>query len=244
MKFCFNNSYQQSFVGYQLSTIESGSNELHQIDYSGIPDTVRSSMMNSGTEQIIYRDKDGTYVMCMRRLTVSSPRDGRQWYINFAVTAREKEFDQFSRFAAKCLQDPVGFLKELAWWFEAEPEKILSYSLDTQRFNRYVCSGLSQRRQNGRSFMVPGIGGILYQHALRCLNQRWKRGCIYLLVTEADREYFKKQNPVFDGMSSRYVFGSGGRLDDRMTLSYGLMAGLAVIGVIVIIAGLFRKEQV
>lgn len=240
MKFYFNNSYQQSLVGYQLSAMESGSNELRQIDYRCLPDTLRSCMINSGTEQIIYRDRDGTYVMCMRRITVTDPRDNRQWYINFAVTAQEGDFNQFSRFAAKCLYDRTGFLKEMARWFTAAPEKKLSYSLDAQRFNSFVYSGFSQKQWRSTS---PGSRGMLYKYALKHLKQGWKNGCIYLLVTEADRNYFKKHNAVFDGMSNRYIFDSKGHIDDGMAVSDVIMAGLVIVGIIVIIAGIFRKEQ-
>ncbi len=201
MKFYFYNSYQQSPVGYQVSGIKTGGRRLRLMP-AGHPDgTVGSCLKNSGARFILYRKKTGDYVMCARGLCVKSVPDERKWYINFAVTAKEEEFSRFREFTYKYYYRHQAFLEELAAWFKPEPEEELSYSLDVERFERYLSLGFSVTREELMAMEETRRRGVDW------LANQLRKGEIGLLIPEADEEYFRRMNPAFGKMKIRKCFG-------------------------------------
>lgn len=201
MNFYFFNSYQQSYVGYQASCIRTGERRLHLMSDGHPVGTVGSCLKNSGARFILYRNKNGDYVMCARGLCVESALDGRKWYINFAVIAHEEEFSQFQQFIYKYYYRHEAFLEELAAWFQPEPEAKLSYSLDVERFERYLSLDFSMPESE---FMTMDE---TYQRGLAWLANQPGKEEIGLLIPEADEEYFRKMNPLFNRMKIQKCFG-------------------------------------
>lgn len=79
--------------------------------------------MNGGIRFILYRNGSGDYIMCAKGVSVKSVVDNREWYINFAVRAKEEEIELFRAFTYQyCYRQDV-FLKELACWFIPDSEK-------------------------------------------------------------------------------------------------------------------------
>ncbi len=206
MRFYFYNSYQHSFVGYQLSEIQTGDCRLRCVPPGYPQNTVKSCLMNSGIKSILYRNyrsradrkTPGDFVMCAKGISVKSALDGRKWYINFAVTAKEAERKQFVKLAHQFYFTHEAFLEELSCWFSPEPEEKLSYSLDEKRFERYLSAPFSITKENN----TAESSGI--KKAMDYLEHGIKSGEICILFPEADEGYFRKQNQIFRGMKIKY----------------------------------------
>lgn len=206
MRVYFYNSYQHSFVGYQLAAIRTEDYRLRCVPPGYPKNTVRSCLLNSGIKSILYRNygsrtekkTSGDLVMCAKGISVRGALDGRKWYINFAVVAKEAEREQFVQLANKFYFTHGAFLEELSYWFLPEPEKKLSYSLDEKRFKRYLSAPCSMPEGKFSAELV----GI--KKAMNYVERGIKPGEICILFPEAGEDYFRKQNPIFRGMRIKY----------------------------------------
>lgn len=194
MKFYFYNSYQQSFAGFQASAIQAGDRRLRLMSPNWSKGTVRSCLMNSGTRFLLYRNRDGDYVMCAKGLSVKSATDDRKWYINFAVRAKEEEMEWFRAFTCHYCYQQDAFLKELSCWFIPTPEAELSYSLDMERFEKYLSRSFSIPKREKMIRKREYAGGIDWLAGSPGENE------IGLLIPEADENYFRRMNPAFARM--------------------------------------------
>ena len=194
MKFYFYNSYQQSFAGFQFSAIQAGDRRLRLMPSAYPKGTVRSCLMNSGTRFLLYRNRGGDYVMCAKGLSVKSAADNRKWYINFAVRAKEEEVEWFRSFTCHYCYQQDAFLKELSCWFIPTPEAELSYSLDMERFEKYLLKPFSIPAEEKMTKKGEYAGGIDWLAGSPGQNE------IGLLIPEADENYFRRMNPAFAGM--------------------------------------------
>lgn len=205
MTFYFHVSYQQSPVGFQLSKLYVGAEQLiKNEEHDILPAEFRSLMLNSGVTCAIGSSEDTSY-MVLHNLHVTAA-DAKKWYITLGVTAGPESKKQFEDIVQKLLLDHSVFISALQDWFYATPDQPLSYAIHVNSFEQWL------------ALPSPSIKTLpFYQiddpivNQYRSMLDELKKGSnrrLFLLVPESTVSYFFAQNKVFNKVLPHFLFNT------------------------------------
>ncbi len=203
IRFYFYNSYQMSYVGYQLTAAELDAEHLSLLRDTEIDvPEIASCLLNSGTVCAVGQSGQGISYMVFRGLSVVA-QDGRSWYVNMVVCADAPSKDSFVRIVRRIFVRFDEFLFALPGWFYAVPEETLSYGLNFDRLRDFVHRCEVTGIEEGGFWKNPHSGIQRFREMLSELSDSVQR--LYFLVPESTKHYFYAHNPVFEGCDANFV---------------------------------------
>lgn len=203
----FFNSYQNSYVGYQLARYMVGTDELEIVaDKKSMAPEAESILMNGGTTCVLGRNQNGMTYFGLCGLEIADG-ESRGWFINMALEADQDSASVLLDMVSKIFMDYGKFLDELGGWFYVTPEEKLSFQMNTSVVEQYIRSPQDKSINDIDFYQGENSHIKKYRDMVSGLGTEIGEG-IYLLVPETTKQYFYKQNPHFENMASRYLFES------------------------------------
>lgn len=205
----FNNSYQNSYVGFQYCKYTVGSSQLN-ID-------VKDELSNFEIEKLLHcggfvcaigKSEDNTKRYCVYRgLSVSDDSD-RVWYINLGIEADERSAEGFYSIVSNLLLDFDGFRTNLAKWFIATPDDTFSYTLDFECVDKCILEAHELSPDEIEFYQLDMPFVTKFKQMMFDMKE-FKDNSLLLFVPESTLKYFYKQNPCFESIKKQYVFSNG-----------------------------------
>ena len=202
----FNNSYQNSSVGFQSSGYWAGSKELKSGDQNAYKLTETKNLLtNSGCVCALGKTQSGTAEYFVFRGLNVCDHEGRGWYVNLGIEADEDSSEQFCNVITNILLDFNAFKNDLKNWFIAAPNSSFSYDLDYERIDEYIFGAkrLSADELEFYSGVDPNI--MKFKRMISAVRKNTS-DVILMLVPETTLNYFNTQNPFFEGVKKQYIF--------------------------------------
>lgn len=203
IRFYFYNSYQMSYVGYQLTTAELDAEHFSLLRNTEIDvPEIASCLLNSGTVCAVGQSGQGVSYMVFRGLSAVA-QDGRGWYVNMAVCADAPSKDSFVSIVRHILMRFDVFLFALPGWFYAVPAETLSYGLNFDRLRDFVHHCEVTGIEGDGFWKNPHSSIQRFRDMISGLSDSTQR--LYFLVPESTKHYFCVHNPVFEGCDAHFV---------------------------------------
>ncbi len=208
INFVFYNSYQNSYVGFQLSQYMLGSKKLisNREEISSFAETEKL-LTNSGSLCALGKsDNTGKLYFVYRGLSISDSNK-RTWYINLGIESNEESTEQFYSIITDLLLDFTAFENAVKGWFVATPDAAFSYNLDFENVEKYF-SNKKHISVDDVTFYknnnpyISNFKQMLFDMKTAPINS------LILFVPETTLNYFHKQNPFFENTEIQYILSS------------------------------------
>ena len=199
MKIYFNNSYEMSQVGFQLSYCDTSDGILKYAETS-VCGTIKQFLESSGSVCIIGKSNNILYAV-FKGISVEDTA-GRRWYINMAVEDNHPSV-KFTKAVYNILLRYRELCDTLKECFTVANNRGLSYDLSFEKLIHFMNAPVSSELTSTEIFSYPHAYIYKYKKFLQSLKHFDNR--LYLVVPESTLSYFYAQNRAFQRVKPEFV---------------------------------------